>query len=282
MSVDIRFPDPPQVPDQLPLLRVVRPQWDQARRSLASRLGVEGDATDAGLWLVARDQRSSLEIYQASHSFRFTRQDIDGEARDRRSVEMDADHAVAVAERFLEGVGRVQADSWVHSVTELEVLSVSAGGREPERRVAAMQVNFRFSLNGIALVGPGAKMQVTVGDGDEVIGAYRFWRDVEPTASVRVFPAEHAFERFARSPMFANLTDDTARAEVASAELGYLCLPPTEVQGMLLPVFRLRGTISTEFQEAYDFVSYVAAASVDPEDAKRQRAPQTQPSLVLA
>jgi len=118
---------------------------------------VRGDIEDRGAWYVVQDSRASLEIYRASSSFRFVREDIDGEGRNGTATQVDPRRAVALAERFLEDTGRPPATIDVQSVTELEVLSMAQGSREPTRTIVSLQVNFRLSVDGVPLVARGAR-----------------------------------------------------------------------------------------------------------------------------
>src|SRR4030095_16322583 len=127
---------------------------------------------------------------------------------------------------------------------------------------------------------PGAKMQVAVDPAGEVSGAYRFWRQPRAGAAARTVPPEEACERFASSELFADLSDQSAQAEVGAARLGYLCLPPTEPQGLLVPAYELRGVLATELHPRYEFISYVAAAEVG--DGRDDRWAQVRPSLITA
>jgi hypothetical protein len=169
----------------------------------------------------------------------------------------------------------------VHSVTELEVQIATREKGAPEQRVVGLQVNLRYAVDGLPLVGPGAKAQVTVGRDGEIGQAYRFWREFKQGAAVASVQAGRAFERFAASPLIASLPD-SARVEVASIQLGLLCLPPSEPQGVLVPAYVVRGEISTELLSRYQFVRYVAATEIDETDAKRRRWPSARPSLLVA
>jgi hypothetical protein len=147
--------------------------------------------------------------------------------------------------------------------------------------VVGLQVNYRYALGGLPLVGPGAKAQVSVGPDGELAQAYRFAREVKQVGGLKTTPLREAFARFAASDHFADLPRG-AKARVTSVQLGLLCLPPTEVQGLLSPTYVLRGEVSTELQPRYEFIAYVAAAELDEADTKRRRFPQGRPSLLSA
>jgi hypothetical protein len=263
----IKFPTAPDVPARAQLYVAPPPAWNEKLvADLARRAGIDGKAQDMGPWLVVRDGAASLEIYQASHSLRYEIQRGDGERLDKAAI--DEAKGRSIADDWVSAFGPTGARFEVHSITEAEVLVSRRPESDPERYVAALQVNYRFSLGELPLIGAGAKMQVCVNADGEVTDAYRFWREAKASSAVRVLPAEQAFERFSRAPMFSDLIDDSARAEVTQARLGYFALPPTEPQSVLLPVYEFRGVLSTELHPHHEFIAHVPATAVKPVDLK--------------
>ena len=151
--------------------------------------------------------------------------------------------------------------------------------REPRRLVLGTQVSFAFLLDGVALIGPGGKAQVTLDARGQVTGAYRMWRDVAQRGTVRGLNAEEIGARFGASPTFARLTDDTARVEVTTARAGLYSLPPTEVQDVLYPAIEVRGTITTK-DATVGFATHVSAVDLDTVGVSRRRQPP--PSVLVA
>ena len=241
-----------------------------------------GDVVDRGLWLVVSDGRSALEVYQASHSFRFSRLDIDAEARDGGRQEIERERAVSIAERMLQTLAPEESRWDVHSVTDQEVLIAEREAKEPRVHVTGLQVNYRFSLDDLPLLGPGAKMQVAVGPSGDVTGAYRFWREPNATETAPTIPEEVALERFSRSNLFADLSDDTARSEATQVRRGYLSMPPTEIQAALMPAYEVRGVLATEIHPHYEFVSYVAALEMDEASLKSAQLANAPSNVLVA
>jgi hypothetical protein len=266
MSLSIKFPAAPDVPARASLFVTPPPVWDsKVVADLASRSRIDAEAVDRGAWLVARDERATLEIYQASHSLRYG-VIRDAEPLDREAV--DSDRARSVADAWVAEFGPANARFDVHSITEAELLVSTSPDAEPERFVMAVQVSYAFALGDMPVIGSGAKMQVAVNRQGEVTDAYRFWREPQPKGAVRVLQPEQAFERFAAAPLFGELSDDTARAEVTDVSLGYFALPPTEPQSVLLPVYEFRGVLSTELHPGHEFIAHLPAAMVKPADIK--------------
>ncbi len=267
MPLSIKLPVMPDVPARVSLFVTPPPAWDpKVVADLARRSGIEAEAVDRGAWLVAQDERAALEIYQASHSLRYSVAQSDGEPRDREAA--DAARARSIADAWVAEFGPADTRFDVHSITESELFVATSPDAEPERFVTAVHVNYAFALGDMSVIGSGGKMQVAVNSQGEVTHAYRFWREPQPKGAVRVLQPEQAFERFAASALFSDLSDDTAKAEVTDVSIGYFALPPTEPQSVLLPVYEFRGVLSTELHPHYEFIAHLPAASVKPADVK--------------
>lgn len=268
MPLPINFLASVDVPEEAPLFVAPAPAWEpQAVSDLARRAQIDADVGDRGLWLVAEDERATLEVYLASHSLRYGRKLPDGEPQHREAV--DPEKARAIADEWVAAFGPADARFDVHSITEAELLVSTNPEAEPERFVTAVQVNYAFALGELPVIGSGAKMQVAVDAGGEITGAYRFWREAVGRGSVRVLPLEQAFEQFGRAELFRDLSEDTAKAEVTEVRLGYFALPPTEPQNVLLPVYEFQGVLSTDLHPRYEFIAHLPAAALRPRDVKQ-------------
>jgi hypothetical protein len=283
MPLSVNFPEPPRVPKGLPLLAVQAPRWSvEDVVELARRQGLVGKVADRGLWQVVDDGRSVLEVYQASQSFRFSLRTGGNELQGASEEPVDVDRVRESADSWVQRFAPEAARWELDTVAEQEVLISEREGAEPRRLVSGARANYRFTLDDLALVGPGAKMQVAVNQKGEIFEAYTFWRDSRRVEELPTIAPDQAFARFARSELFADLDDDSARAVVNDVRVGLLCLPPTEPQRFLIPVYELRGVLSTELHPHYEFVSYVAAAQFDDSTAKNSRWTRLRPRLVTA
>jgi hypothetical protein len=279
MSVTITLPRL-ELPDEYPLLAVDGRPWERDElHRLAAQL-VEGAALeDRGLWHVAATDTRVLEVYAASRSFRITEAGA-GNELDRAGEEgLDPAKAERLAIDFLADFRPDGADLHLSNVSESEVLVSERPDTEPRRLVLGTQVSFAFLLDGVALIGPGGKAQVTLDARGQVTGAYRMWRDVAQRGTIRGLTTEEIGARFGASPAFARLTDDTARVEVTTARAGLYSLPPTEVQDVLYPAIELRGTITTK-DATVGFATHVSAVDLDTVGVSRRR--QQPPSVLVA
>ncbi|HEX3068744.1 MAG TPA: hypothetical protein VHX14_09205 [Thermoanaerobaculia bacterium] len=285
MALSIQFPEPDfKMPAEVPLFAVRHQTWTrESAITLARRLEISSEAVDAGLWMIARDKRAVLELYQATQSFRYSRLDLDGEGRECAERRLDWDEARKVAQAWIEPFLPVEGHAEVITITERELLVSKRRGDEPRATIIALDVNYVFTIDRFPLLGPGAKAKVSVHNTGAAAGGYLFWRTVAPISSVPTIPLEELFRRFSSSPLFTHLTDDNARAEVRSVRFGYLTIPPTEPMSALIPALELRGTISTEAQPRYDFIVHVAASELpEPGRAKEARLVNARSALLIA
>lgn len=272
MSLPIKFPPMLDVPTRAPLFVAPPPVWHtEVVADLVSRARIQAEVADRGPWLVAQDERASLEVYLATHSLRYGVTQPDGEPQHAEPI--NSEKARSIADDWVAQFGPADARFDVRSITESELLVSKAPDTEPERFVTAVQVNYAFTLGELPVIGPGGKMQVAVDAHGEITGAYRFWREAHERGTVRVMSAAQAAERFAQTELFSALSEDTAQAEVTQIRLGYFALPPTEPQSVLLPVFEFRGVLSTELHPRHEFIRYVPAAAVKPVDVKNLSRP---------
>ena len=156
----------------------------------------------------------------------------------------------------------------VDSITHAMLARATRKSRKVEEQPVAVHVNYRYELDGLPVLGPGAKIQVTFVDSKAPAEMYKFWRAPKADGELRLLPPQAIFEMLRRDSDFAELGDD-ARVVYRNPRLGYYALPPRESQGALIPVYAFDGTLSTRAFERYDFTRYVVAAKYSPEDAKQ-------------
>lgn len=270
MTIDIRFPEPPATPASVDLHRPVDPEWSPDRiLELAKAHRIDAEPVDAGLWHLVRDERAALEIYQASHSVRFA---LRGDASERlEPAAVDDGTAIELALDWMRRLGEVPVVPDGIRVSSEEVLISERPESEPRVIEVGRQVNIALGIDGIPLVGPGGKAQVTIGAGDEITSAYRFWRDTARVGERRVEPAEAIMDRFRRAPLFDGVRGGSA--EVTGIRLGYFAEPPTEIQRWMVPTYELTGELRVEGAEPYRFIQYAPAVRMPTEKPRPRRRP---------
>ncbi|HKE82320.1 MAG TPA: hypothetical protein VKB50_01130 [Vicinamibacterales bacterium] len=265
----------PLIPASLPVYRTISPGWTvEGARRFALRLGVDAPAKESKLWLVCRNEQSSVEVFRASHSARVTRRSFDREGTTSGQRRIPSDEvAIERANEFVEGLRDIHMSRPLPpTLSRIEAITKPTYGAAQLRRTVAVQVNYRFSLDDLPLRGPGAKAQITMGTSGEIDHAYLFWRQLERTEeSWTTRPAAAALDALAASRYFASVIRKKD-VEVLQIEAGWLCLPPAVEQKTLFPIYRIRGRVLVEVDappaEAdalREFIVYVAAARTPPQ-----------------
>lgn len=241
----------------------------------ARRFGLAAEPEDLGVYLLFRDETATLELFAASDSLRYSRWPGQQEEGKDGVRPPEPDAAAELARRVLDEHGLGDESARRASVTPLEVSRIERDGREPagkpETRTVAVHVNYAFELDGLPVLGPGAKIQVTLGHEGELLECLRFWRRPEQLDAMPVIEPAEAVKRLRRDPAYASLKPDGAKVVFHEATLAYLALPPRELQGYLLPVYAYRGTVSTRELERWEHTRYVVAVDVPPRELKRLR-----------
>lgn len=236
----------------------------------ARRFDVEGQAEDLGTTLVVRDDAAAVEIFVPSDSLRYTRWPGRRAESDGRAWMPDDDAAVQSAIEILRRLGLYDDDPQLLSVSHLELARADGPDGDPDVVTVAVQVNFGFEFGGLRVFGPGAKAQATLTPEHDLLECYRFWRRPREAAILEIIGLPEAIARVRADPAYAPLADD-ARVTFHEIRLGYLALPPRELQRYLLPVYAFRGTVSTQALERYDHTRYVIAVDISPSEVKRLR-----------
>ncbi len=263
MTIQISFPKFPEVAGRIAMVQTPRPDWTAARLArLQEAFAMKATLDEAGTFYLARDRRSVLEVFQASDSVRWSLLEPDLEGRRGGFKPPSEAAARRTADEFLARMG-LDGSARANGVSVVEVGTSHSAKNDPEFRTTALQVNYRFSLEGLPVFGPGAKAQVTVGAKGRVGMAYRFWREPKIVDALPTVNPEEAMERLRGHAMFSELDSRSARVTIESVDFGYFAMPPMDVQGHLLPVYVFRGVISTEALQRYEFTKHVIGVRLE-------------------
>jgi hypothetical protein len=256
----------PKMPAQQSVCLMRPRRIDGAAMDLASkcaeRFGVKARPQDMGARMIARDEQSSLEYFVATGSVRYSARPGQKSEAEYQPRLPDEKEAVDLAMRKLREMDLMHTSAAVHSVTDLEYCFRKAGDKEDTVFPIARQVNMRFKEAGLPFFGPGAKIQVSVGEGGSVDEMLRFWREVDVAGEATTISPDHLMDILMRDESFAQLRAGEASVQFHDCQIGFYALPPREVQDMFVPVFALSGTVSTPALPRYDFMRYVPAVSM--------------------
>lgn len=238
MPISFAFPAAVHFPGSPRIYHTVTPPLATRSAALRAKFAVPVGAThrtsldqSAQIW---SSPNGRLEVYAASSSARWQRSEAPRPSPTAPCT-VNAAQAVLLAEQFL-----IDHDLWrtpdgTPRVTP--TLRTVAGVAEPT--IVEQTVAYRFALDGIGVLGPGATTAVTI-EGDGVVTALRmFWRQagaaVLPPPSVSFSDAEVLVRRWGdrqrtRDPLLP-------QPVAPRISFGYLTTPPRSAQPFLFPAF---------------------------------------------
>jgi len=144
---------------------------------LAQLHGLKAKPQDAGSIILVRDRRATLELFLASDSIRWsTLANGKAESRGNGGPPKLTDEATArkAAAAFLRERKVPTKGAAVDSITHAMLSRATPKSRKVEEQPVAVHVNYRFELEGLPVLGPGAKIQVTFVDAKAPAEMYRF------------------------------------------------------------------------------------------------------------
>ncbi|QHI37280.1 hypothetical protein IMCC3317_26590 [Kordia antarctica] len=240
---------------------------------LRSKFKTEGELEDVGDQLVIKNEKEALEIYTASDSFWWT----DRENAYSENIKLaenlpNKDEAVQNAVKRLEALKIDTQFMKLHSVSNnFAAFSKSPKDAKGEQFPTSVNVNFNYELEGLPLFGAGAKTQVSYINNDQTVEILHFYRTPKQAGKAEVISPEEAVQQVFDNYRFAQLKDsDKNTGEITDVTLGYYTASPTDLQRYLIPVYKVKGSVSTPALENYDFNLFVIASTESQEMAKQK------------
>ncbi len=283
MSSIIQFPGDLQVDrGQIHIFRTPFPEREfQQVMEWAGRFEVQGEPVDHGASMVVRDERGDLEIFHATDSLWWA--DVPAMSEEPTGpVDLPEEaEALDIAESFLRDRQLYDDRCRVHSITYSEFAEVESEEQEPEAFKIAMRVNYQFFLDGLPVVGPGAKMGVTIGADRRVIEVFKLWREPVQENVLEVIDLEAAKRLIVRDPAFSQLKEGESSVRFQHVGLGYYALPCMEQQGFLAPVYIFEGVADTPVQQEEPIVRHVLAVHTSLDEIKEMGAVYQNPVRVF-
>ncbi|RYZ98802.1 MAG: hypothetical protein EOO68_13340 [Moraxellaceae bacterium] len=173
----------------------------------------------------------------------------------------DADSAVKIATEFLERnkLSPVNADELkVAHVGGLRTTSVLATGKPGPVVDKLVTISFARQLNGAPVIGAGSKFIVNIGDGGEVIGVSRRWRELDkPTrlAASEILTEKEALELSNRQIL--REFGEKSRAEVVQTQIAYFDNNGQTIQPVF--AFQTRVQLADQKLPPVEYVSVIPA-----------------------
>lgn len=221
-----------------------------------------------GSFVLFREAEHSLELFRLSHSLRWTHNTLAHRESAPKAALPAEKEVQKLAAKALQDYQIDSANAKFQSIAYSQVVVATApGGKKAVRNTEAHAI-YGFSLDGIPVVGPGAKLRASFVEEGQMSQLLHFWRQPAKGKAVRIKTPQQALERFAQDPRFMRLSAETAVVDIQDIEFNYYALSPSDFQQYLIPVYSVKGTVKTTAFPRYDFTHRIVAVDLSPEQIK--------------
>lgn len=242
--------------------------------ALTKTLKLKEQPSDMGDRLVYRESEYAVEVFSASDSLRMTHNEVafGVKAVKAPSVMKITLPGQAQAKKLAaEHINRLKLDikhAKPRAVTYDQEVKLAPGSAKPETIRTAINIDYGFQLAGYEVFGPGAKIQVSLGDKGRLNELLYFWRKPTEVKAMDIISAEESLEKLAADPMFMRLSPKSAVVKFKTPQFGYYAMSPGEFQRYLIPVYSIAGMVKTKEFPEFNFRYYVTAISLTSDEIK--------------
>ncbi len=120
-------------------------------------------------------------------------------------------------------------------------ISAQAAGKTVQKEPSYRLVSFPYYVDGRLATGPGAKIEVSIGNGGEVVRFVSSWREMSPVYSGNVKSEESAYNDLISGKGSLDIPLASDKVVVRQVSLAYWIDPSSEQQDYVLPVYLFRG-----------------------------------------
>ena len=169
------------------------------------------------------------------------------------------DEAIKIAESFVEKTNTSEEEGFVKNVEVNQKQQVwKSGTAEPEKSYdITTAVSYSRDLDGIPVYGD--EFSVIIGDGGEVVGLVKCWREVEQGGFGRLKTAEDAYDDLCNRDTVNPLNlAEYDKVTIDEISIGYWMEPRIYEQDEVRPVYVFSGT-ATKGEKTDPYVEYVYA-----------------------
>lgn len=235
------------------------------------KFGIKGDVKDNGTEVVFMDGSKVLEIYRPSDSIWWRDLDLAYRECVPEGTELPNDkEAREIALRKLEDLNIESKYAKIASVTYTKMALSKADKKDrSETRKTEVHVNFSFTVEGYPIMGPGAKMRISLIEDGKMSSFLKFWRDPNKDGEIKVITPEEALGSLIEDTRYAQMPSSKNHISLNKMQFGYYAMPPFEFQRFLIPVYEIKGIEETELLGKKDFTTYLPAMQLDPKTMKK-------------
>ena len=207
--------------------------------------GIRFDDTDIVHYVSPKDTNTTFEHNLATGDLSFHR-NFSRYMGDFIPKLPTGDKAVSIAESFLEKnklLPSNREELKVDHIGGLRAASVLSNGRPGPVIDKLTTITFGRQLNGIPVIGAGSKMIIDIGDGGEIIGATKRWRELDkPTRlNTKEIISEKTALELAKRQIMSEFGDKSS-IEILQTQIAYFDNNGSAIQ----PVFAFQARIQLE------------------------------------
>lgn len=254
----------PRVPEKMMVYAAESPDISTKDvKGWIKTFGLNGEIVKRQKQFVVKDQKKVLEVFfqPATGYLRFSNDAklaVEEEAKNLPSKE----EAIHKAREFLKSHGLLPENTFLAGVGYHEFRKYDLEGKILEQGKSGIKVGFGFTLDGMKVAGPGAKVNVVFGSDGEIIGAARIWRKLRPAKEVKILTPDEALAKFkqrwpaeAEPERFQKAKIRTA-VNIKKVDLTYFAKPGCVPQLYMEPVYIFNGDYRTSRKPAEEEIRY--------------------------
>jgi hypothetical protein len=125
-------------------------------------------------------------------------------------------------------------------------------------------VSFPYQVDGASATGPGSKIEVSIGNGGEVVGMLWSWRQMSPLGTDNIISEQKAFQDLVQGKGSLDVPLDCRQVVVEQVQLKYWLDPPSEKQDYAVPVYEFTGQcLDKNGNSLEDFTAWTQALATN-------------------
>ncbi|MGB8706779.1 MAG: hypothetical protein WCD72_02360 [Dehalococcoidia bacterium] len=125
-------------------------------------------------------------------------------------------------------------------------------------------VDFPYQIDGASATGPGSKIDVSIGDGGEVVKLVWSWRQMSPLGTDNIISEKQAYQDLIQGKGSLDVALDCRQVVVEQVQLKYWLDPPSEKQYYAAPVYEFTGQcLDKNGNHLEDFTGWTPALSTN-------------------
>lgn len=243
--------------------------------TLGQKLGFTGQpaSMDGGSKIVMTDSTSDsprqLTVWTASGAIEYGFASPDKLYPVYTPMLPSPEEAKILAYDFLDGLDLIPPDYHSFNDVQDKILVVAGGGYNIaegtvgniiQKDPSFWLVKFPFYIDGNTVTGPGAKMEVSIGDDGEPVSLVWAWKGVTPVYTGKIKSEQSAFDDIVNNKGTVDMPVSCQNVRVDEVQLGYWLDPISESQDYTLPVYIFRGDcLNNEGQYIEAFTAWTEA-----------------------